>query len=70
MAGSVPVARLFKPRAAAVAFVAEPQAQSMAPCDAAVGVALWTLGLKTNVLPFRPVGIPLPLVAAIDTVIA
>ena len=68
MAGSVPAARLLRPRAVAVATVKEPQAQSIAPCEDAVGAAPWTLGLKTSVLLFSPVGIPLPDVAAIDTV--
>ena len=64
-AGSVPVARLLRPRAVAVATVALPQAQSMAPWAVATGTAFCTLGLKTRVLVFRPVGIPLPEVAAI-----
>ena len=68
MAGSVPEARLPRPRAVAVATVKEPQAQSIAPCEDAVGAAPWTLGLKTSVLLFSTVGIPLPDVAAIDTV--
>ena len=68
MAGSVPAARLLRPRAVAVATVAEPHAQSMAPSEDAVGAAPWTLGLNTSVLPLRPVGIPLPEFAAIVTV--
>ena len=68
MAGSVPVARLPRPRADAVATVAEPHAQSIAPCEDAAGIAPWTLGLKTSVLPLSTVGIPLPDVAATVTV--
>ena len=68
MAGSVPAARLPRPRAVAVATVWEPQAQSMAPWTDAVGVAPWTLGLKTSVLPLSTVGIPLLAVAATVTV--
>ena len=68
MAGSVPAARLPRPRAEAVATVAEPHAQSIAPCEDAVGAAPWTLGLNRSVLPLRPVGIPLPEFAAIVTV--
>ena len=68
MAGSVPEARLPRPRAVAVATVAEPHAQSIAPCEDAVGAAPWTLGLNRSVLPLRPVGIPLPEFAAIVTV--
>src|SRR5947209_5635495 len=54
---------LPRPRLVAVALVALAQAQSIAPCEAAVGAALLTFGVNTIVLLFSPVGIPLPAVA-------
>ena len=46
-----------------MAVVVLAHAQSIAPCEAAVGAALFTFGVKTIVWPFLPVGIPLPAVA-------
>ncbi|MPN59220.1 hypothetical protein SDC9_206941 [bioreactor metagenome] len=70
MAGNVPKDLLPNPRFAADWLVLEAHAQSIAPCAESTGVALFTLGEKTSVLPFRVVGIPLPVVAATDTVIS
>ena len=68
MAGIVPVAAAPKPRAVAVAWVTEPQAQSMAPVAPATIATLFTLGVKVIVLPWAAVGRPVdapPLVTVI-----
>src|SRR5450755_2586015 len=62
-ASRLPPTWLPRPRLTAVAVVVLPQAQSIAPCDAAVGMALFTFGVNTIVWLFSPVGIPLPAVA-------
>ena len=69
MASNVPAGRLAKLRAVALATPTLVHAQSMAPTDAAVGAAPCTFGENTSVWLFRVVGIPLPAVAAKDTVI-
>ena len=66
---------LPNPRPVDVLLVAPVQAQSIAPTDPATGVVnvvaaddAWVLGERLNSLRFKPVGMPLVPVAAIDTV--
>lgn len=56
-------------RAVAVVFVELTQAQSIAPLAAVVGLAFLTKGINARVLPFKPVGMPFVVVAAIATLI-
>ena len=73
--GAVGRGLLPNPRPVDVLLVAPVQAQSIAPTDAATGVVnvvaageAWVLGERLNSLRFKPVGMPLVPVAAIDTV--
>ena len=57
-------------RAAATVLALEAQAQSIEPTDVAASAAPATEGRMFTVFPFRPVGMPLPALAAMVTVIS